>query len=76
MPDNPEKTLQELRQRIAAEGLPTLSPEALCSYKRQDRHGPKLVQPTTSKPPLSLSQAALRLFHEKADPKWPWRHRR
>jgi hypothetical protein len=31
--DDPEKTLQELRQRIATEGLPKLSAEALRSYK-------------------------------------------
>ena len=76
MPDDPEKTLQELRQRIATEGLPKLSAEALRSYKRQERHSPKLVPPTAAKPPLSLSQEALRLFHEKGDPKWPWQHRR
>ena len=29
VPDDPDKTLQELRQRIATEGLPTLSAEAL-----------------------------------------------
>ena len=29
MPDDPDKTLQELRQRIATEGLPKLSAEAL-----------------------------------------------
>jgi hypothetical protein len=75
MPDDPEQTLQELCQRIATEGLPRLSAEALRSYKRQERHGPKLMQPTTSKRPLSLSQEALRLFHKKSDPEWPWRRR-
>ena len=43
MPDDPEKTLQELRQRIATEGLPKLSAEALRSYKREERLRPKLA---------------------------------
>ncbi|QRM33769.1 hypothetical protein [Microvirga sp. VF16] len=73
MPDAPEKTLQELRQRITTEGLPRLSTEALRSYKRQERHRPKLMQPTAFKPPLSLSEEARRLFHKKSDPEWPWR---
>jgi hypothetical protein len=46
MPDNFETTLQELRQRITTEGLPKLSAEALRSYKRQERRGPGLAQPT------------------------------
>jgi hypothetical protein len=75
MPNDPEKTLQELRQRIAAEGLPKLSVEALRSYKREERYGPKVVQPTASKPLLSLSPETLRLFREKADPAWLWRRR-
>jgi hypothetical protein len=75
MPNDPDKSLQELCHRIATEGLPKFSAEALRSYKRQERHGPKLMQPTASNPPLSLSQEALRLFHEKGDPNWPWRHR-
>jgi hypothetical protein len=54
MPNNPETALQELRQRIATAGLPKLSAEALRSYKRLERHGPKLAQPTTPKLPLSL----------------------
>ena len=29
MPDDPDETLQELRQRIATEGLPKLSADAL-----------------------------------------------
>jgi hypothetical protein len=73
MPDDPERTLQELRQRIATEGLPKLSAEALRSYKREEQRGPKLGQPSASKPPLSLSSEALRLFREKADPAWPWK---
>jgi hypothetical protein len=48
MPDHSEKTLQELHERIAAEGLPTLSAEALRSYKREEQRGPKLVQPSAS----------------------------
>ena len=35
MPDDPDKTLQELRQRIVTEGLPKLSAEALRAYKRE-----------------------------------------
>jgi hypothetical protein len=73
MPDDPEKTLQDLRQRIATEGLPKLSAEALRSYKREERRGPRLAQPTAPKPLLSLSPEALRLFREKADPAWPWK---
>jgi hypothetical protein len=75
MPDDPEKTLQELRQRISTEGLPKLSAEALRLYKREERRGPKLVQPSASKPPLSLSPEALRLFREKDNPAWPWKRR-
>jgi hypothetical protein len=75
MADDPEKSLHELRQRIAAEGLPMLSAEALRSYKREERRGPRLAQPTASKPLLSLSPEALRLFREKADPAWPWERR-
>ena len=70
MPDDPDKTLQELRLRIVTEGLPKLSAEALRVYKREERRGPKLVQPTISKPLLSLSPEALRLFREKDDPAW------
>ena len=75
MADDPEKTLQELRHRIATEGLPKLSAEALRAYKREERRGPRLAQPTTSKPRLSLSPEALRIFREKADPAWPWKGR-
>jgi hypothetical protein len=75
MPDDPEKTLQELRQQIMTEGLPKLSAEALRSYKREGWHRPRLAQPTASKPLLSLSPEALRLFREKADPAWPWTRR-
>jgi hypothetical protein len=75
MPDDPEKTLQEFRQRILTEGLPMLSAEALRVYEREDRRGPRLTQPTASKPLLSLSPEALRLFREKADPAWPWKRR-
>jgi hypothetical protein len=75
MADNPEKTLKELRQRIATEGLPKLSAEALRSYKREVWHRPKLAQPTAFQSLLSLSPEALRLFREKADPAWPWKRR-
>jgi hypothetical protein len=75
MPDDPYETLQELRQRIISEGLPKLSAEALRSYKREERRGPKLARPTTSKPLLSLFPEALRLFREKADPAWLWKRR-
>ncbi len=75
MPDDPEKTLQELRQRISTEGLPKLSAEALRLCKREERRSPRVTQPTTSKPLLSLSPEALRLFQEKADSAWPWKPR-
>ena len=75
MPDDPEKNPKELRQRIATEGLPKLSAEALRVYKREEQRGPRLAQPTPSKPLLSLSPEALRLFREKADPAWPWKQR-
>jgi hypothetical protein len=75
MADDPEKTLQELRQRIATEGLPKLSAEALRLYKREGWHRPKLAQPIGLKPSLSLSPEAFRLFREKADPAWPWKQR-
>ena len=75
MPDDPEKTLQELRQRITSGGLPKLSAEALRLYNREERRGPRMAQPTASKPPLSLSPEALRLFREKADPACPWKRR-
>ncbi|ANY77331.1 hypothetical protein BB934_03070 [Microvirga ossetica] len=75
MPDDPDKTLQELRHLIATGGLPKLSAEALRVYKREERRSPRLAQPTTSKPLLSLSSEALRLFREKADPAWPWKRR-
>ena len=58
MPDDPETTLRELRQRIAAEGLPMLSAEALHTYKREKQRGPKLVRPNAAKAPLSLSPEA------------------
>jgi hypothetical protein len=75
MPDDPEKSLRELRQRIIIGGLPKLSAEALRSYEREERRGPRLTQPTASKPLLSLSPEALRLFREKADPAWLWKRR-
>jgi hypothetical protein len=75
MADDPEKTLQELRQQIMTEGLPKLSAEALRSYKCERWRRLKPAQPTTSKPLLSLSPEALRLFREKADPAWPWKRR-
>jgi hypothetical protein len=73
MPDNPETTLQELRHRIATEGLPKLSPEALRSFKREDRHGRKLIKPPLPRNVPSLSEEARRLFLKKSDPEWPWR---
>ena len=75
MPGDPENSLQELRQRIATQGLPKLSVEALRSYKREERFRPKLSQPTASKLQLRLSPEALRLFREKADPAWSWKRR-
>jgi hypothetical protein len=75
MPDDPGKALQELRQKLAAEGLPKLSPEALRLFKQADQRGPKLVRPSHANNPLSLSEEARRLFHEKSDPNWPWRQK-
>jgi hypothetical protein len=75
MPNDPYEILQELRQRIISEGLPKLSAEALRSYKREERRSPRLAQATASKPLLSLSPEALRLFREKADPAWLWKRR-
>ncbi len=73
VPDDPETILRDLRQRIAAEDLSRLSAEALHTYKREEQRGPKLVRPNAAKAPLSLSPEALRLYHEKADPSWPWK---
>jgi hypothetical protein len=42
-------------------------------YKREERRGPRLAQPIASKPLLSLSSEALRLFREKDNPAWLWR---
>jgi hypothetical protein len=75
MPDDLDKTLLELRQRLITESLPKLSAEALRLYKRDERRGPRLAQPTAPKPLLSLSPEALRLFREKADPAWLWKRR-
>ncbi len=73
MPDDAEKSLQELRQRMATGGLPKLSPEALRLFKQADQRGPKPVQPSQADNPLSLSEEARRLFLAKSDPNWPWR---
>ena len=75
MPGDPDKTLQELRQRIIIDGLPKLSAEALCSFKREDRRDLKVAQPPLSRTVLSPSQEARRLFVRKSDPEWPWRRR-
>jgi hypothetical protein len=73
MPDDRDRTLQELRERIATEGLSKLSPDALRSFKREERRGPKLAQPPRPRNVLSLSEEARRLFAKKSDPEWPWR---
>jgi hypothetical protein len=75
MPDDPEKTLQELRQRLVTEGLPRLSAEALRSFKREDRRGLKLAQPQPLGRALILSEEARRLFLKKIDPDWLWGRR-
>ena len=75
MANDPNETLQALRQRIISEGLPKLPAEALRSYKREKRRGPRLAPPSASKPLLSLSPEALRLFLQKIDPAWPWNRR-
>lgn len=73
MADDPDKVLRDLRQRIAAEGLPKLSPEALRLFRQADRLGPRLVRPAEARQPLSLSEEARRLYRDKSDPRWPWR---
>jgi hypothetical protein len=73
MPDNPETILQELRHRLATEGLPKLSAEVLRTFKRVDQHGPKVAQAPLPRNVLSLSEEARRLFHRKTDPEWPSR---
>ncbi len=73
MSHDSEQTLQELRQPIATEGLPKLSVQALCSYKRQEQHGPKRMQPPNK--PLRLSEEARRLFNHRSDSNLPWRRR-
>jgi hypothetical protein len=70
--DDPDKALEELRQRIAREGLPKLSADALRLIKL-DRRGHRLrVQSDASGAP-KLSDEARRLYQQKNDPEWPWR---
>jgi hypothetical protein len=76
MADDPEKALEELRKRIAAEGLPKLSPEALRAYKRGSMQSRlRLVPREPVQGPPGLSQEARRLYDEKSHPEWPWRKR-
>jgi hypothetical protein len=73
MANDPEKTLQDLRQRIAAEGLPKLSSEALSRFSHAGQPRPLSASPMVPQNPVKLSEEALRLFREKGDSKWPWR---
>jgi hypothetical protein len=72
MTDDPAQALERLRQRLAAEGLPKLSPEALRAAKldRQARwHAPGKGIDTA----LKLSEEALRLYQQKSEVQWLWR---
>jgi len=73
MANDPEKALQDLRQRIAAEGLPQLSSEALSRVQHPGQPGSRPASSKASEATVKLSEEALRLFREKADSKWPWR---
>jgi hypothetical protein len=74
MTDDPIKALEELRQRIASEGLPRLSVEALRAGKLDRRQRPATHTVSSAKP-LTLSDEARRLFQQKSDPQWLWRRR-
>jgi hypothetical protein len=74
MTDDPIKALEELRQRIASEGLPRLSAEALRAGKLDRRQRPPPPVASSEKP-LTLSDEARRLFQQKSDPQWLWRRR-
>lgn len=72
MTDDPAQALERLRQQLAAEGLPKLSPEAL--------RAAKLDRPVRSHAPrkeidaaLKLSEEALRLYQQKSELQWLWR---
>jgi hypothetical protein len=71
MTEDPERILAELRTRLAAEGLPKLSPEALRAAKLDKRHC-RPAQPAKAEA-LALSDEARRLYQQKSDPHWPWR---
>lgn len=74
MTNDPALELEELRQRIAADGLPKLSPEALraANLDRQERrHAPK----KEGDAPLKLSDEALSLYRRKTEVQWLWRRR-
>ncbi len=73
MNEDSEKSLADLRSRIAAEGLPRLSPEALRAARLDNRHC-RPVRPARAET-LSLSEEARRLYQQKSDPHWLWRKR-
>jgi hypothetical protein len=76
MADDAEKALEELRERIAAEGLPKLSPEALRIFKAGSGQGRlRPVPQKASGDAPGLSEEARRLYHEKSNPHWLWRRR-
>jgi hypothetical protein len=66
------KALEELRQRIAAEGLPPLSADALRLSKLRPRPLPKTDRADTMP---ALSEEARRLYMQKSDAQWLWRKR-
>jgi hypothetical protein len=69
--DDPERTLAELRARLAAEGLPKLSVQALRAAK-VGQMGRPATRPEANAPP-KLSDEARRLYQKKSDPHWLWR---
>ena len=72
MTDDALKRLEQLRERIASEGLPPLSADALRA-SRLDRW--PLSRPGRTETVLTLSEEARRLFLQKRDPRWFWRKR-
>ncbi|WP_046867023.1 hypothetical protein [Microvirga massiliensis] len=71
MASDPEKSVREQRQRIAAEGLPKLSEEALRSARRRgarSQQAPVLLPRKVEANSLVLSEEARRLYFEKSNP--------
>jgi hypothetical protein len=72
--DDPQKALEELRLRLAAEGLPKLSSEALRAARVREQIPRAVLPPIVTTVP-KLSAEARRLFEQKSDPRWLWRKR-